>query len=211
MPRLLDLFCGAGGAAMGYHRAGFDEIVGVDNRPQPRYPFTFEQEDAFVYLVLHGVEFDVIHASPPCQRWAAGGNARREQYPELIAPLRVFLRKFGVPFVIENVVSAPLHDPVWVCGGALKCATRRLQLHRHRGFESNRMLRGTPCKSIRSVTCSVTGTGTPTGTWLQVGSVSTAERRRLMGIDWMTGKELSQAVPPAYTEYIGRQLLETRP
>src|SRR3990167_9378197 len=102
--RLLDLFCGAGGAGMGYHRACF-EVVGVDNRPMPRYPFEFHQADALEYLVAHGHEFDVIHASPPCQRYSVMTKGmwkdRLEHHPDLIAPTRVLLIRSGKPYVIE--------------------------------------------------------------------------------------------------------------
>src|SRR3990167_6413430 len=107
--RLLDLFCGAGGGAMGYSSAGFDEIVGVDNKPMPRYPFTFVLGDALEYLREHGGEFDFIHASPPCQRFSKSvSKAHRKTHPDLVAPTRELLIEISKPYVIENVPGAPL-------------------------------------------------------------------------------------------------------
>src|SRR3989338_9102679 len=111
--RLLDLFCGAGGAAMGYSRAGFTEIVGVDIKPQPRYPFTFIQADAMTYP-LDG--FDAIHASPPCHKYSTVGKQSAKKlgtiYSDLVGPIRERLEAAGVPYVIENVMGAPLRQPV---------------------------------------------------------------------------------------------------
>jgi DNA (cytosine-5)-methyltransferase 1 len=133
-PRLLDLFCGAGGAAMGYHRAGFD-VVGVDVNPQPRYPFEFVQADALTYP-LEG--FDAIHASPPCQPWTrktpTWGRARVHypDHPQLIEPTRDRLHASGLPYVIENVVGAPLRAQVMLCGSMFG-----LRIQKHRLFEGN--------------------------------------------------------------------------
>lgn len=113
-PRLLDLFCGAGGAAAGYHRAGFD-VVGVDINPQPNYPFEFHQADAMTFP-LDG--FDAIHASPPCQRYSRMSTSRptlAATYPDLVAPIRERIERG--PYVIENVPGAPLVDPLVLCGG----------------------------------------------------------------------------------------------
>ena len=116
-PRLLDLFCGAGGAGMGYHRAGF-EVVGVDIKPQPRYPFEFHQADALTFVAEYGDRFDAVHASPPCQRFSdlAKRNGNADEWPDLIEPLRPILRMIGRPYVIENVEGAPLRDPAMLCG-----------------------------------------------------------------------------------------------
>ena len=108
MARLLDLFCGAGGAAVGYHNAGFDEIIGVDIKPQPRYPFEFVQADALEYLAEHGREFDAIHASPPCQGYSIMHNLpwlRGRDYPLLILPTIEMLEALGKPYVVENVMG----------------------------------------------------------------------------------------------------------
>lgn len=220
---LLDLCCCAGGAAEGYRRAGFTHIIGVDIRPQKRYPFEFHQDDALDVLKAlvtqwspdnayrWGVRFDAIHVSPPCQRWAAGGNPNRQNYPDYIGEMRDLLMRIGLPYVIENVVRAPLlSTAVEVCGGALGCANHEMQIHRHRKFEANFPLVGTPCETIRPMVATITGTGTPSGFYYKHGnrSLKIAERREVMGIDWMSASELREAVPPAYTEYIGKQLLE---
>jgi len=206
-PRLLDLFCGAGGASMGYHRAGFD-VVGVDLHHQPRYPFQFVQADALTFT-LDG--FDAIHASPPCQRFSKSVDiADRAKHPDLIAATRDRLVTTGLPYVIENVPQAPLIDPVRICGSAF--GPDVLQVARHRLFESNVPLAGLPCRHelyvpqyppawnrknpLRFVAVS--------GGWQHL---SLEERGRAMGIDWMKDTELSESIPPAYTEYVGRQLL----
>lgn len=217
-PRLLDLFCGAGGASMGYHRAGF-EVVGVDIKPQPRYPFSFIQGDALEVLqkVLSGVDKpDAIAASPPCQRYSAAasihGNA--EDHPDLVEPVRTILQAIGKPYIMENVPGAPmLSTAVTVCGLALDCGVKR-----HRLFESNKMLFGTTCPrghqgdwvTVFGHTCISRQHRVPAqpGKRLQSYKHLGVERARsAMGIDWMTRDELSQAIPPAYTEYLGRQLL----
>ena len=200
-PRLLDLFCGAGGAAMGYHRAGF-EVVGVDINPQPHYPFEFHQADALAYP-LDG--FDVIHASPPCQSYAITNNIWKKaagHYPDLVEPTRALLAATGLPYVIENVPGAPLVNPVTLCG-----ASFGLRVYRHRLFESNvfLMASGHP----RHVARASYGRTPKADEFFTIsGHFGDVEGgRRAMGIDWMTRQELSQSIPPAYTEWIGRQLI----
>ena len=142
-PRLLDLFCGAGGAGMGYSRAGF-EVVGVDIAPQKHYPFEFHQADALEYLAQHGAEFDAIHASPPCQRYSAITHAKRTEnnYPDLIPSTREALIKCDRPYVIENVPRAPLINPLILCGTMFD-----LHVIRHRLFEmSNSIYFSPPCQ-----------------------------------------------------------------
>ena len=131
--KLLDLFCGAGGAAMGYHRAGFDDITGVDIKPMPRYPFKFIQGDALEYLAAHGAEYDVIHASPPCQAYSImqHANHMRKDHPDLVDSVRDALKQTGKPWIIENVPGAPLIDPILLCGLSFG-----LRVIRHRLFES---------------------------------------------------------------------------
>ena len=293
--KLLDLFCGAGGAAMGYSRAGFDEIVGVDIKPQPRYPFTFVETDALKYLKEHGHEFDAIHASPPCQAYSIMHNLpwlKGREYPELILPTRELLQAVGKPYVIENVMGARYGAPGiekrgleahgmqagWLCG-----AMFGLPFYRHRLFETNWfwMQPGHPKHIVRNagkggvswdswknrrkqdgdlmngngsfifsdaedgrgieswpgrrgeqaglavrqytrktganagkveethpggVTEHVvpfskrqTGVGHSNGWWLAAEA---------MGIDWMKREELTQAIPPAYTEFIGKALAQ---
>jgi DNA (cytosine-5)-methyltransferase 1 len=228
-PRLLDLFCGAGGAAKGYADAGFD-VVGVDIRPQPRYPYEFVQADAI--SILRGMldypnfngemwrpgYFDAIHASPPCQLYTAGRfrpKARRE-YPDLIGPTRRALAKTSVPWVIENVPGAPLDNPVMLCGAAFgleaQCADgKRRVLQRHRLFESNVWLMSPGCACGAAERIGVYGNGgacSPRHGGRHRGyQGSKAERSAAMGVDWMAVRELSQAIPPAYTRFIGEQLL----
>src|SRR5215472_18476868 len=131
-PRLLDLFCGAGGAAMGYHRAGFD-VVGIDIAPQPRYPFEFIEYDAIQVLQnlteYPGQGWDAIHASPPCQQWSAMNTAVKKEYPQLIGPVRELLDVIGLPYVIENTERAPLVATWTLCGTQFGLLTRR-----HRRF-----------------------------------------------------------------------------
>jgi DNA (cytosine-5)-methyltransferase 1 len=209
-PRLLDLFCGAGGAAMGYHRAGFD-VIGVDINPQSNYPFTFIQADALDVLDHPSAGgYDAFHASPPCQHYSQMSKCRpglAETYPDLVAPTRALLRATGLPYVIENVVGAPLENPTMICGSGLG-----MTLQRHRLFESNVALWGVPCAHGQN-------------RWnTDYGHATNRKRRRVpvigewrirkhlqdeaMGIDWMTLPELSEAIPPAYTEHIGRQLID---
>ncbi len=210
--RLLDLFCGAGGAAVGYHRAGFDEIVGVDVVPQPHYPFEFVQADAMTYP-LDG--FDLIHASPPCQaystlRHAPGGG----EYPDLVELTRRRLVESGVPYVIENVIGAPLLNPITLCGSHFHLRIGRAvdsdaaELRRHRLFETSFPLMAFPCLHLYKTVLGVYGDlavkRRPSTRGVKAGA---QEARDLMEIDWMTDKELVQAIPPAYTEWIGREFL----
>jgi DNA (cytosine-5)-methyltransferase 1 len=205
-PRLLDLFCGAGGAGMGHHRAGFD-VVGVDIDPQPRYPFEFYQADAMTFP-LDG--FDAVHASPPCQSYSVTASLHDVAYPELISQVRSRLAATDLPYVIENVMGAPLHDAARLCGSSFGLGVRR-----HRLFETRPVLIGVPpCPHhLQPEPVDVTGTGgrstrprTPGGGEHRK-PLGLEHARKVMGIDWMTRPELSEAVPPAYTQWIGDQLL----
>lgn len=204
-PQLLDLFCGAGGAAMGYHLAGF-EVIGVDINPQPNYPFTFHRADALEALDNNGHEFDAIHASPPCQRHSAMSACRpglADTYPDLIEATRALLTDFRVPWVIENVAGSPLVNPIWLCGQMFG-----LELYRHRGFESNVPLVA-PEHPKHVIPASKAGHWTP-GTVMSVaGHVSPMWKARevMGGIDWMNRDELGESIPPVYTEWLGTQLL----
>jgi len=133
-PKLLDLFCCAGGAGVGYGRAGFD-VVGIDITPQPRYPFPFIQADALTIDPRFLALFDVIHASPPCQSYSdlAKRNRNGHKWPRLIEPVREILQRTGLPYVLENVEGAPLNDPLVLCGTMFP----KLRVIRHRLFESN--------------------------------------------------------------------------
>lgn len=208
-PRLLDLFCGAGGAGMGYHRAGFD-VTGVDIKPMPRYPFTFNQADALEYVTEHGHEFDVIHASPPCQAYSRMRRITKREYPDLIASTRRALNSVGLPYVIENVEGAPLANYLTLCGTMFG-----LPLRRHRWFEMSPASYPlmTPCSCQNGV-----ATGRLIGQRLRgpkpanrrVPPVFTeSEKRAAIGVEWMTIQECQEAIPPAYTSFIGRLLLNS--
>ena len=206
-PRLLDLYCGAGGASMGYHRAGFD-VVGVDRSPQPRYPFAFIEGDALTVLEAIGSEFDAIAASPPCQRYSAATkqHGRSDAHPDLVDPTRALLLQIGKPYVLENVPGAPLRNPILLCGSMFGLE----RLRRHRLFESNVVLLRMSCRHERQRDV-VSVTGNAGGSSRRDGAARFATTdvwRELMGIHWMTGRELAEAIPPAYTEYIGKQLRE---
>ena len=226
--RILDLFCGAGGSAVGYARAGF-EVVGVDLNKQPHYPFEFYTGDALTVLEMlrdhpdWSDPVDAIHASPPCQAYSITKHTHKVQHPDLFAQTREFLKATGLPYVIENVVGAPMENPVTLCGSTL-CETATdedgtpLFLRRHRQFESNVLLFEGECRCVE-----LKREGFKIGGVYGGGSrdrnhaenvrhggytPSKAVQERLMGIDWMTQKELNQAIPPAYTEFIGRQLMD---
>ena len=208
-PRLLDLFCGAGGAAMGYHRAGF-EVVGVDLHPQPRYPFRFVQADALEFP-LEG--FDAVHASPPCQRDSIASrrwNGRPESHPQLIPPTRERLLGAGVPYVIENVPGAALIEPIRLCGSSFGLGVRRHRLFELGGFRFD------PVPACDHASQPPRYPIYDHGRWYLSrvvhvfgygGGKSKGDWPNAMGIDWMTLRELAQAIPPAYTELIGSRLI----
>jgi len=208
-PRLLDLFSGAGGASVGYYRAGFD-VTGVDNRPMPRYPFTFVQADAMTFP-LEG--FDAIHASPPCQDHSTLAILQAGEHGTgwMLAATRERLKGAGRPWVLENVRGAPMRPDLVLCG----CVVGLAELERKRWFETWPVLFDLrpPCDRSKEPV-DVTGTGGPAGRPKgQKGGIhrkprNLAHARQVMGIDWMTRPELNQAIPPAYTEYIGARLLE---
>jgi DNA (cytosine-5)-methyltransferase 1 len=216
MPRLLDLFCGAGGAAVGYQRAGFT-VVGVDLHEQPHYPFRYHQAEWWELLKdLLGDwgRFDAIHASPPCQRYSdlAKRNGNACAHPDLIPEVRYLLEGFGLPYVIENVEGAPLRPDLVLCGTMFP----ELSVIRHRVFESNVPLTAPehkphPLVYTRDKRKAHYGKLDEATSFVSVnggGNCSVARAREAMGIPWMTKAELNEAIPPAYTEYIGRQLLE---
>ena len=216
--KLLDLFCGAGGAAEGYHRAGFD-VVGVDYKKQKNYPFEFIQMDAFEALERFGPYFDVIHASPPCQAWVDSAN--KSKHPQLIDPVRDALKRTGLPYVIENVDSAPLRDWVMLCGTMFG-----LKVIRHRLFECSPSFYFAPfsCNHWGTVAAgdfaAVYGKGAQGNRYTDSdgktkrylppkSSWALAFWSEAMGIDWMNRREMTQAIPPAYTEYIGNAMRQT--
>ena len=199
--RCLDLFCGAGGAGMGLSRAGFD-VTGVDILPQPRYPFKFIQGDA---LAQDLTGFDFVWASPPCQHYSGMSGCRdglRETYPDLIGPVRDMLTAWGGPWIIENVMGAPLRNPVVLCG-----AMFGLKTYRHRQFEGNLPLTAPPHPAHTTPT-SKAGHWRP-GTLVSVAGncAPVALAREAMGIDWTNRRELAEAIPPAYAEFVGKQAM----
>ncbi len=205
-PRLLDLFCGAGGCAKGYHDAGF-EVIGVDIMPQKNYPYELHQTDAMTYP-LDG--FDVIHASPPCQHYTMmlnHGLADRDVHPDLVDAIRKHLQANGKPYVIENVIGAPVDRSIMLCG-----AMFGLRVYRHRIFESN-MLLFQPEHPRHMMKAAHAGVIPRNGEfYCPVGNMGDKNgSQRAMGIDWMNIKgqkdrEIANAIPPAYTRWIGLQL-----
>lgn len=211
-PKLLDLFCGAGGCSMGYQRAGFD-VTGVDIAPQPHYPFEFHQADALTFP-LEG--FDAIHASPPCQAWSVASELHRragKKYQDCLTPIRERLRSRGGIWVIENVPRAPIQPyAIQLCGLMFG-----LKVFRHRLFQLSHLIPPPLHPShvglrVGDGYFSVAGSG---GRWKSWGTVhrnvskgTREEWRAAMGIPWMTRHELTQSIPPAYTEYIGKWLIE---
>lgn len=200
LPRILDLFCGAGGAAMGLHQAGF-EVVGVDIKPQPHYPFEFHQADALTYP-LEG--FDCYWASPPCQRYTQmlnHGLTDRQRHPDFIDVVRKQLTRTTLPWIIENVAGSPLIHPVMLCGEMFD-----LRVTRHRFFESSVPLTVPlhPTHKGKGIRNQHSG-----GYYYRVYGHETgkAEWGKAMGIDWMRSCELTQAIPPAYSKFLGDQLI----
>lgn len=231
-PKLLDLYCCAGGAAMGYHRAGFD-VYGVDIVDQPRYPFPFRRGDALITMhrLLNGApcrfidldgatkvlklsDFEAIHASPPCQSRTTMSNRypeARAKHPQLIAPTRELLTKTGLPYVIENVGGArgDLIDPLVLDGSMFGLGVNRPRL-----FESSVPL----ARALRRPQPSVVGVygkhhdgrrlWTRTDGTVLRAAASVDEGREAMGMPWASWHERTEAIPPAYTEFIGAQLLQ---
>lgn len=210
-PKLLDLFCGAGGAAMGYHRAGFD-VVGVDIAPQPDYPFTFIKADALTFLRDSIRDFDAVHASPPCQASSAltKGTNRGREYAQLIPDTRWLLGQTGRPTVIENVQGSDLRRDLTLCGEMFG-----LDVIRHRYFELGGFLAMQPEHEPHRGRVRGWRHGIYyDGPYLAVhgeggGKGSVAEWQTAMGIDWTADrKAIAEAIPPAYTKHIGTALLD---
>ena len=220
-PKLLDLFCGSGGCSVGYHRAGFD-VTGVDSASMPRYPFESIRADALEYVAEFGCLYDVIHASPPCQAYSRATFCRavRKAKPDLLGPTRDLLVAIGKPWVIENVTGAPVQMPaIQLCGLMFG-----LKVFRHRWFESSELLTPIHHPSHRGKYIGIDGYACVAGhgggssyrerarriaAGQKSGMGSKAEWEAAMGIDWMTRHGLSQAIPPAYCNYVGRQILRT--
>lgn len=208
-PKLLDLYSCAGGAGMGYSRAGF-EVVGIDIKPQPHYPFEFHQADALEYLAEHYHEFDVIHASPPCQRYSriTRMNGTQENHPDLLQASIDALEKTGKPYIVENVPGAPMRNYLILCGTMFG-----LRVFRHRWFMTNPPILMAPMScNHHGRSCNGGKNGDqkhPEAEFITVtGSVHPiAKAKKAMGIDWMNRAELVEAIPPAYTEWLGRQMI----
>lgn len=214
-PRLLDLFCGAGGAAVGYDRVGFD-VTGIDNQPQPHYPFTFILADALEYARLHGHEFDAIHASPPCQHYTRLRHLpwlRNRRYWRSVPPTREALMSSGTPWVIENVADCwDLPDAIVLCGQMFG-----LPIFRHRRFEASFLLLQPGHQKHRGVITPGRRTMAKRYSKLSIGIIGEPDGARVsgvqpfgaaMGIDWMNRAELTQAIPPVFTEFVGQQFLQ---
>ena len=222
-PLLLDLYCGIGGSSVGYHRAGFD-VVGVDWASQPQYPFPFYRMDALKFGVpseINGVKVAAVHASPPCQRFVSLGKGMGhwkgfDHHPDKLSQTRDMFVELDlqIPWVIENVEGAPMNDAIVLCGSMFDLKIERGYLQRHRKFESNLFeLRGVPlmvpgpCRhDIAPRAIGVYGNGRG-GSGLRDRTANAAEAKALMGIDWASRDGITQAIPPAYTAYIGKQLL----
>ncbi len=201
--RALDLFCGAGGASMGLHRAGF-EVVGIDVKPQPEYPFEFHQADALAFP-LGG--FDFVWASPPCQMFTAYRRRPydpREPLVNLIPQTRERLRALTVPWVIENVPGAPLVDPITLCGSMFG-----LDVRRHRLFETSHPIVPRECRHwiwTPRFPCATNRTNLRKTVEVGVYRIPLATQRKAMDIEWMCLQSLSLAIPPAYSEWIATEL-----
>lgn len=202
-PKLLDLYCCQGGAAAGYAAAGF-EVVGIDIAPQPRYPFEFFQRDA---LSVSPAGFDAIHASPPCQAYSKAQRIQGRGHPDMIAATRALCEESGLPYVIENVEGARAHlrEPVTLCGTMFA-----LRTYRHRLFETGGGFELAHRMHPRH-TAPVAKMGRPAqpGEYLHVvGNFSGAQdARALMAMPWASRDGLREAIPPAYTQWIGTQLI----
>lgn len=208
--KVLDLFCGAGGAAMGYHQA-LDElgiehtITGVDHKPMPRYPFEFIQADALEYCEAHGRKYDFIHASPPCQRYSSACKAAHTEhlFPDLLPNTRKKIKRTKRPFVIENVPGAPMRADIILCGSNFN-----LPIVRHRLFETKPRLfvLVAPCNHV-DAPIGIYGHGTNSWYRRKTGrNASTDDWRDAMQAHWMSKAELAEAIPPAYTRWIGLQI-----
>jgi len=207
--KLLDLYCGVGGASAGYAAAGF-EVHGVDLKHGKRYPYTYLRADVLDVLQDDNFiqQFDVIHASPPCQTHSITKHLRNAQGKttnkiDLIPQTRAALIASGKPYIIENVPGSPLINPVQLCGSSFN-----LKVRRHRLFESNMPIKGTGCNHKAQ--------GRPVGVYGSLNdqipnggktAVTIAEARQAMGIDWAIWTELVEAIPPVYTDYLGAQIV----
>ena len=217
MIKVLDLFCGAGGCSVGYSQAGLNVFTGVDINDQPEYPFHFVKGDAIEFLKWNSKEYDLIHASPPCQHFTKYKNCRKDihtRYENLIDSVREFLKQSGKYYIIENVVGAPLVNPVVLCGSMFG-----LDVRRHRLFEANFLIEQPVCnhglwepnrfpggRSRERGHARVLCRGTvEIGRW----NISIETQKMAMGIEHINNlRMLSESIPPAYTKYIGEQFIK---
>lgn len=215
MPKLLDLFCCAGGAARGYAKAGFD-VTGIDIAYQKNYPFKFIQADALEYVAAHGHEYDIIHASPVCKGYSGAGvlaAEHRKQYALQIPDVRAALIATGKPYIIENVARArwDMISPIELCG----CMFPELSTYRVRLFETHPQILFTPYHAPHTEAVLPAGRGRREGgkyfaiTSGGITGVSQLERFQAMGHETicMTSKELNESIPPQFAEWIGRRML----
>lgn len=212
--RLLDLFCGAGGAAMGYHQAGFTDIVGVDINPQPEYPFEFVQANAMEAATMFDFDdFDLVHASPPCQRYSTA-TLNPDDWPDLVDATRAMLtddRHGANAWVIENVIGAPIRPDLLLCGSMFG-----LQVQRHRLFELSWHVWNPPvCRhewdTSHGRPWTITGDlHGPEQVFPHSAKPSKHDAAYLMGMDWVTDHHsVVEAIPPAYTKFIGTNFVES--
>jgi len=205
MLKLLDLYCCGGGASYGYEQAGFD-VTGVDIIDQPRHRGKFFKADAIEFLKKNHQDFDVIHASPPCQAHSMASKQWRlkgKEYPDLIAPTRAALIETGLPYIMENVPGSPLIDPIEMCGAMFGMRT-----YRHRLFESNMPLT-VPPHPVHHAPNAKMGRPANDDEFIQyVGHFPGVKAvQEMTGLHWLGQKELAQSIPPQYTLYLGRQVL----
>ena len=215
-PRLLDLFCCAGGAGMGYHQAGF-HVIGVDINRQPRYPFEFIQADIMIDPIenfvawVRAMGFVAIHASPPCQAHTSMKTMPDARlHLDLIPDTRARLVATGLPYVIENVSGAPLNDPVKLCGSMFGLGAKGAQLRRHREFETNWYLLSPGTCRHSAPTIGIYGEGCRDSRRKYdktIPEFTVVDGRDAMGMPWASLAEICEAIPPAYTRFIGGQLL----
>ncbi len=222
-PKLIDLFCCAGGAGVGYSRAGFD-VYGIDNTPQKHYPFPILITDALEAMdrllkgegltfsngeTLYLKNITAFHASPPCQHYS---TATRDisLHPDYYSTVRSMLLKIGKPFVIENVINAPYDHGIILCGSMFGLKAEGEWLQRHRNFETSWMMFQPTCKHEKGRATTITGSAfvSEPRTYKHSRQTTFAIAKKLMGINWMTRDEMIEAIPPSYTEYIGKFLMQ---
>lgn len=209
--KVLDLCCGAGGAALGYSMAGF-EVHGVDIAFQDNYPFKFHRGDGLDIgkVLIDSGEYDLVHISPPCQAYSDLQKRTKKNYPDLIKPFREMVQSTGIPYVMENVDTAPLENPVMLCGTMFE----GLRVYRHRLFETNWDLEQPKHPKHKNLVFTHDkrkkhyGTPMSDDMFVQVtggGNAKIEQKRAAMGLTYMTHKEINEAIPPKYTEWIGNQ------